>query len=340
MKKISINMLSIADTVKGHGVETAYNELIKLLEKYGEDDLKIVKNKGLKYDILHMHTANPISFIKQRLTKNKTLTYVHFLPNTLNGALKIPKLFMKIYAWWVKKSYMMSDYLVVVNPTYINEMVKLGYDKERIFYIPNYVSQNNFFVLNDKDKIKYRRKYKYKENDFIVVSIGQLHKGKGVLDFIKLAKENPDIKFLWVGGFNFGKFMDGYNEIKEVYDNPPKNLKFSGVVDRNEVNILCNISDVFFFPSYYESFGLVVLEAANTEKPLVLRDLDTYKNIYNNNYLSGNNNDEFINHIRMLKDNKDEYRKYIKKSKNIKKMYDEKEIYIKWLNLYRTISNK
>ena len=340
MKKISINMLSIADAVKGHGVETAYNELISILNKYGKDELEIVHNKGLDADILHLHTPDPVSFFKQRLTKNTTLTYVHFLPNTLEGAIKMPGVFMDIYAWWVKKIYLKSDYLVVVNPTYIDEMIKLGFNKERIFYIPNIVSNDNFFVVPDKLKKQYRKKYGYTDDDFIVVSVGQLHKGKGVLDFIELAKENPNIKFIWVGGFNFGNMMEGYKEIKEVYDNPLPNLRFTGVIERNEVNIFCNMSDVFILPSYYESFALVALEAANTEKPIILRDLDTYKDIYYDNVLYGKNNKDFNKYIRNLKNDKKLYKEYVSNTKKIKKMYNEKEIYIKWLNLYKTIYNK
>lgn len=294
MGKISVNMLSVADIVKGHGVETAYNELVHLLEKYGKNDLNIVKNKGEDYDVLHLHTVDPVGYIKQKMTKSTTLTSVHFLPNTLDGALKIPRVFSNIYAWWVKKIYLDSDYLVVVNPNYVDEISKLGVDKSKIFYIPNVVSNDSFYVISEKDKDRFRKKYGYKKDDFIVVSVGQLHKGKGVLDFVKIAKENPDIKFLWVGGFNFGNVMEGYDEIKEVYDNPPKNLRFSGIVDRKEVNILCNISDVFFLPSYYESFALVALEASHTEKPIILRKLDTYKNIYYDNVLYGKNNEEFI----------------------------------------------
>lgn len=338
MKKISINMLSIADVVKGQGVETAYNELIALLQKYGKDELDIVKNKGLNYDILHMHTCNILSFLKQRLTKNVTLTYVHFLPNTLDGTLKIPKLFKKIYAWWVKKCYLKSDYLVVVNPTYKNEMVKLGFNKEKIFYIPNYVSSDNFYPIDTIEKENLRKKFGYKKDDFIVVSIGQLHKGKGVLDFIEIARKNKDIKFLWIGGFNFGRNMEGYKEIKEVYDNPFSNIKFTGVIDRSEVNKLCNIGDIFFSPSYYESFSLVCLEAAMTEKPIILRNIDTYKEIYFDNVLYGNNNDDFIKLIRKLKNNKNEYNKYVKKSNNIKNMYNDKEIYNKWITLYKKIT--
>lgn len=339
MGKISVNMLSVADIVKGHGVETAYNELVHLLEKYGKNDLNIVKNKGEDYDVLHLHTVDPVGYIKQKMTKSTTLTSVHFLPNTLDGALKIPRVFSNIYAWWVKKIYLDSDYLVVVNPNYVDEISKLGVDKSKIFYIPNVVSNDSFYVISEKDKDRFRKKYGYKKDDFIVVSVGQLHKGKGVLDFIKVAKENPDIKFLWVGGFNFGNVMEGYDEIKEVYDNPPKNLRFTGIVDRKEVNILCNISDVFFLPSYYESFALVALEASHTEKPIILRKLDTYKKIYYDNVLYGKNNEEFIKYIRMLKEDKKFYNNAVKMTKKINKMYTEKEIYKKWLKLYKTISN-
>ena len=337
MNTIKVNMLSIADVIKGQGVETAYNELTGLLDKYGKDDIDFVKNKGLNYDIMHMHTVNPISYIKQRLTKGTTLTYVHFMPNSLEGTLKLPKFCLKVYSWWVKKCYLKSDYLVVVNPEYIQDMVDMGYDRNKIFYIPNIVSSDKFKVFSKKENLNYRRKYGYSKDDFIVICVGQLHKAKGVLDFIEIAKNNPDIKFIWVGGFNFGPLMEGYKKIKEVYNNPYPNLRFTGIVDRSEVNTLLNISDVFFLPSYYESFGLVVLEAAFTNKPIVLRDLEIYRSIYNDNYLCGKNNKEFIKLIRLLKDDKKIYNKYVNCSKKIKVMYNEKSIYNKWKKLYSSI---
>lgn len=338
MKKISINMLSIADVIKGQGVDTAYEELLSLLNKYGKEDLIIKKNKGLKYDVLHMHTTNPISYIKQRLSKGVSLTYVHYLPNNLEGALRLPKFMLKIYTWWTKKCYLKSDYLVAVNPTYKLELKKLGYNEDKVFYIPNFVSRDSFYVIDNKLKEKYRKKYNFKKEDFIVIGVGQLHKGKGIFDFIKIAKENPDIKFIWVGGFTFGKLMEGYKRIKKVYDNPPSNLLFTGIIPREEVNILCNISDVFFLPSYYESFALVALEASHTQKPILLRDLSTYKDVYFDNYLKGHNNGDFINNIRELKNNKKLYNEYVNKSKKIKEYYSEEKIYNKWLELYRTIS--
>lgn len=340
MKKVSVNMLSIADSIKAQGVDTAYSELIKLLNKYGKKDIKIVKNRGLKYDVLHLHTTNPISYIKQRLSKGVSLTYVHYLPDTLEGALKLPKIALKTYAWWTKRCYLDSDYLVVVNPTYVDELSNLGYPKNKIFYIPNFVSKDSFYKMKKKDILKNKEKYGFNEDSFIVICVGQLHKGKGIFDFIEIAKQNPDIDFIWVGGFTFGHLMEGYEKIKKVYDNPPSNLHFTGIVDRSEVNILCNISDVFFLPSYYESFGLVALEAAHTGKPIVLRDLITYKDIYLDNYLCGNNNKEFSSIIRKLKDDKKFYNEYSSKSNKIVDIYDEAKIYNKWLDLYKKISRE
>ena len=90
----------------------------------------------------------------------------------------------------------------------------------------------------------------------------------------------------------------------------------------------------------YTSFALVALEAAHTEKPLVLRDLDTYKDVYFDNFLKGKNNKEFIKEIRMLKDDKKLYNEYVSKSKKIKSIYNDEVIYKKWLNLYTKISKK
>ena len=67
--KIKINMLSMADSVDGQGVGSAYLELMKLLKEDGMDDFEIYLNKGTKYDILHAHTVEPRNYIKMKFSK-------------------------------------------------------------------------------------------------------------------------------------------------------------------------------------------------------------------------------------------------------------------------------
>ena len=103
--KIKINMLSMADSVDGQGVGSAYLELMKLLKEDGMDDFEIYLNKGTKYDILHAHTVEPRNYIKMKLTKSPTVAYVHFLPDTLDGSIKLPKFAFGIFKKYVIKFY-------------------------------------------------------------------------------------------------------------------------------------------------------------------------------------------------------------------------------------------
>ncbi|GAY74374.1 glycosyltransferase LafB [Lentilactobacillus kosonis] len=60
-----------------------------------------------------------------------------------------------------------------------------------------------------------RQKYGYDLNKFTVLGSGQIQTRKGVLDFVKLANQNPDVQFIWTGGFSFGKITEGYAELEK-----------------------------------------------------------------------------------------------------------------------------
>ncbi len=337
MKKISINMLSSADKVKGQGVGSAYLELIKLLREDGKEYFDIYINKGSKYDILHAHTIDPINYIKLKFTKGKKVIYVHFLPTTLDGSIKLPKLFFNIFKWYVIKFYKLADKLVVVNPIFIKEMIENGLDKDKIVYIPNFVSKEEFYSLDNKEKINIRKKYGYTEKDFIVMGAGQVQTRKGVMDFVEVAKKMPDIKFIWAGGFSFGAITDGHEELKKVMDNPPENVNFLGIVERKNMNELYNMSNVLFVPSYNELFPMTILESTNCHVPLLLRNLDLYEDILFKKYLKGNNNNDFIKELTKLKNDKKIYKEQIKNSKYISDFYTKDHVLEMWIDFYTSI---
>ena len=77
---------------------------------------------------------------------------------------------------------------------------------------------------------------------------------------------------------------DGYEELKKVVENPPDNLRFPGIVDRNQMNKYYNIADLFLLPSFNELFPMSVLEACSTNTPVMLRDLSLYHSIIAGKY--------------------------------------------------------
>ena len=332
MSKISINMLSSADKVAGQGVGSAYLEQVSLVRDGAPELFDIYINSHKKCDIVHVHTVDLWNYFK--MNKGVSVCYVHFLPDTLDGSIRLPKFAFNIFKKYVTKFYNKADHLVVVNPIFIDDLVKFGIDRDKITYIPNYVSKEKFFK---KDATDIRKKYNIGKDEFVVLGVGQVQTRKGVMDFIDVANKMPDTTFVWCGGFSFGMITDGYDELKKVYENPPKNVIFTGIVPREEMNDMYNMADVLFMPSYNELFPMSILEAINSAKPLLLRDLDLYKDILFEKYLKGTNNDEFVSKLNELKSDKKLYDKYSKLSTEISEFYSKEHVLEIWKEFYQSI---
>ena len=341
MKKIKVNMLSMADSVDGQGVGSAYLELIKLLNERGKNEFEVQINKGIKNcDIIHAHTFEPRNYIKLKMAKVPTISYVHCLPQHFDGSIKLPKFAFNIFKKYVIRFYKQADHLVVVNPIFKKDMVEAGLDENKITYIPNFVSKEQFYKKSNAEIKKIRKKYDIDENKFVVLGAGQVQTRKGVLDFVKVAEMLPDIQFVWAGGFSFGAITDGHAELKKVMENPPKNVKFLGIIPRNEMNDLFNACDLLFVPSYNELFPMTILEACSTDTPILLRDLELYEDILFKKYLKADNNEDFAKIIKNLKDDKKLYKEAVENAKYIYKFYSKDNIYKMWKEFYTNIIKK
>ncbi len=260
---------------------------------------------------------------------------MHFVPETLENSLHLFKPFKKIFYSYLIKFYNSMDKLVVVNPYFIDVLNDYGINKDKIKYIPNYVSSKKFYPYMIEDKERVRKEYNISKNKFVVLSVGQLQKRKGVIEFINLARTMPDVEFLWAGGAVFGKMSEGYNEIKDVINGElPNNVHFLGLIDRDKMNDLYNVANVMFLPSYEELFPMCILEAMCVNIPVLTRDLDIYNGILFDYYLSGNDNEEFKNVIDKLKDDKDFYNKMCQKSKEGNIFYSKESVMNMWHDFY------
>lgn len=335
----TINMLSKADTVKGQGVLSAYEEQVSLVQNNLNDTYKVEINEVKFADIMHYHTINLEYFLTLPFTKIKSTAvgYVHFLPETLENSIKLPKMIKKIFYKYVIEFYKSMDFLITVNPYFIDKLVEYGIDREKISYIPNYVSTKRFYKIDKSEKPKIRRKFGIDKDKFVVLCVGQLQLRKGIIDFIEVAKKMPDIQFVWAGGFSFKKISDGYEEIKKIVANPPANVKFLGIIPREEMNDLYNISDVMFLASYEELFPMTILESANCKIPILLRDIELYKGILDGYYLKGNNIQEFMDEILKLKNDPTYYNKASLLAEKCSKYYSEENVTKMWKSYYNKI---
>lgn len=333
--KLQITMFSSADSVEGQGVGSAYKEQVRLIEEGASDLFDVRINSWLKHaDIQHFHTIDPNFLLKMADHNAVNIAYCHFLPDTLEGSLKIPKLFQPVASSYITTFYKSADRLVVVNPSFIEELVKYGIDRKKIYYIPNFVSKDKFHRLPGKDRAAWRRKYGIALDAFVVLGCGQVQTRKGVLDFVETAKKMPEATFVWAGGFSFGPMTDGYAQLKEIMENHPDNVVFTDIVPREEMVHIYNMADVLFIPSYNELFPMTILEAANLSIPMVIRDLDLYKDILFNNYLKGSSNEEFAELLKALYENPELYEFWKSRSDAIADYYSRDHVLSMWREFY------
>lgn len=336
----TINMLSSAEKVKGQGVASAYLEQVNLVQSGLSDKYKVEINKFKPCDITHYHTVDFKHFLSLPFAKisGKTVGYVHFLPETLEESLDIPILFKKAFYRYVIAFYNKMDYLVTVNPCFIDKLCEYGIDRRKITYIPNFVSSKDFYPVDLNKKKEIREKYSICTDAFVVLGVGQVQTRKGVLDFVEIAKNMPDIQFIWAGGFSFGRITSGYKELKEIVESPPENVKFIGIVERDDMNSVYNMSDVFFLPSYNELFPMAILEAMNCHLPIVLRDIDIYKNILFDYYLKASDNKEFERILNTLKNSANKYKLAKESSVAGSRYYSKEHVLQLWREFYDNIS--
>ena len=332
--QLNITMLSQATSVPGQGVGSAFLEQVNLVKQ--SKKLQILINSFKKTDILHIHTLNPQYIIRAHLTRKPVIIYVHLLPSTLNDSITLPPIFMKFMKWYVKKAYQSADFLVVVNPSFIQPLMDLGIKKDKITFIPNYVDSKDFSFEKPIDELK----QKYHINRFTVLGVGQVQHRKGVLDFIDVARRLPQFDFIWAGGFSFKSMTAGYGELKKIMDKPPKNVRFLGIVPREQMKEIYAICDVFFLPSYEELMPMSVLEAATMQKPILLRSLELYQPVFFNHHLQATNNEEFAKMIIKLSSEEALYQEALQHSSWLTTHYNKASILKQWENYYQEVIDR
>jgi len=333
---MKINMISETmgknGPIDANGVHSAFMDVLNSLRKLPDIEVE-VNGEGDDYDVIHSHTIGPVFMKKSKGKRYKTLVSAHVIPESMVGSIILSKYWLPFFTMWMKRAYNRASMVLAVSPTVKKRLEELNI-KAKVVFMPNSINRENFQYSTDKS---YRSKYNLSPTDFVVLCIGQIQTRKGVADFIECAHMMPDVKFIWAGNRPFGKATAGFTETEKMIEEAPENCKFIGKVDRDDMPKVLNMSDVFFFPSFQENHPVAVIEAASAKLPIILRDIEEYKDIFFDYYLKGKTNIEFVEIIKKLKTDKELYSEYMEKADKIGEEYDVITVTKKLVNAYKEV---
>jgi glycogen(starch) synthase len=167
-----------------------------------------------------------------------------------------------------------ANAVVTVSYAMRDQLISLGFDEKKIRVVHNGVDQDKYSPDNklvSKDKVeKFREEIGVKDSPMILF-LGRLSWVKGADTLVeampKILKEVPNAKLVILGRGDQEAMLRSKIMHLNIQDHVITHFK---MVDENERLLYYAACDVAVFPSKYEPFGIVCLEAMSLGKPVIV----------------------------------------------------------------------
>ncbi len=228
------------------------------------------------------------------------------------------KLIYKTVEKWLSKY---TDVLVTINDEDYNAALKMK--AKKVYKINGIgVDLSTYRVNENLNKVEFRKELGLNEDNFVVVSIGELNKNKNTLRVVDVVAkiENPNIKYVICGQ---GGLEKKYKEKIEKYGLQDR-VKMLGF--RKDIPNILQVSDVFIMPSYREGLPKSMMEAMCYGLPVVASNVRGCADLVGADeggiLCSTDNNDMLKQAIEKLYNDKALYSSCATRNKNFVRNYD------------------
>ncbi|MFL0196723.1 glycosyltransferase family 4 protein [Clostridium sp. WILCCON 0269] len=282
-----------------------------------ERAVRLINQSG-RFDLIHAHdwlAAFSAKTLKWSF-KIPMVCTIHATEYGRNGGIStVTQRYISSTEWML--TY--ESWKVVACSNYMKNQINKIFStpEEKIWVISNGIDVEKFQF--NFDWMKFRRKYAL-DNEKIIFCIGRHVFEKGIHLLIEAApniiSRYNDCKFIIAGT---GPMTEELRD-KVKYFGLENKFLFTGYMDEVEKNKLYRVSNAAVFPSLYEPFGIVALEAMASACPVVVSDTGGLSEIVEHRKnglkcINGNTNSIADNIIELLYDNElAEYIRYNEKN--------------------------
>jgi len=262
----------IAEDIKkwGRGIQLFSKILVYNYLSASKFVNELVRKEGFKYDIVIAHdwlsaiagitikkeSGLPLAFHVHSTEKGRTLG---------NGSEVVSNIELH--------GAKAADLIVTVSYAMKDELVKLGFPKEKIQVCYNGVDPQKYNpeTVKADDVKKIRDFYGLEDDDLMIFFIGRLVGVKGVDKLIMampyVLQKLPKAKLIIVGLGDLQDYLVNLVKTMKLQDCVKFRFEFIPEEERILHYAAC---DIAAFPSLYEPFGIVALEAMSMERPVVV----------------------------------------------------------------------
>lgn len=233
-------------------------------------------NPNEDFDILHINTIGPKSMAmihKARKLGRKVIYHAHSTKEDFENSFVLSNQIAPVFKKRLIHLYGKADAIITPTP-YSKKLLESYGLPQPICAISNGIDVEHFDINEAKTK-EFRSFFHLQEEEKVVICVGLYFERKGILDFIEVAKQLPQCKFIWFGSVPLYAIPRNIRLL--VTKNHPDNVIFPGYISGDIIEGAYCGADAFFFPSKEETEGIVVLEALASYQEVILRDIPVFE---------------------------------------------------------------
>lgn len=233
---------------------------------------------GWQWDVVHAHdwlVAHSAKVLKHSFEKPMVAT-IHATESGRNDGIHNDlQNHINQVEWWL--TY--EAYQVIVCSDHMKDELKRLFQvpEDKISILPNGVRLENFRETH-KDLVNFRRQY-VTDDEKLIFYIGRLVREKGLDTLLEsvpqVLEKYPRSRFVIAGKGPEKERLE--HKAREL--GVDERVSFIGFIDDPTRNSLYRVADAAVFPSYYEPFGIVALEAMAAQTPLIATDIGGFAEI-------------------------------------------------------------
>lgn len=258
----------------------------KKLYEYFEREKELLLKKGLrvvffergkiprKADLVHYPFFDPFFLTLPFFKTRKRVVTVHDLIPLIFPD-KYPKGIRGEIKWQIQKRLLKSGEGIITDSESSKRDICgiIGYPKERIFRV--YLAAGERYKKLTKGSWEKETREKYKLGEEFIVYVGDINYNKNVKGLLEEYKEvksrGSRAKLVLVGGAFLERELKEAIEIRNLVESLDlkKEVVFTGQVGNDDLVKIYNLATIYVQPSFYEGFGLPVLEAMGCGCPVL-----------------------------------------------------------------------
>jgi len=238
----------------------------------------------------------------------------------------------KIHFWKFRKAANSADKIIAISEQTKRDIIQfLKVPESRIEVI--YQGCHKAFKEQQSEEFIQKTKEKYSLPEKFILNVGTIEERKNLLNVVKALKDT-NIPLVVVG-----KKTKYFRKVEQFVQQHKISVQFLEGVSMDELAAIYKLADIFVYPSFFEGFGIPVIEALFSKTVVITSNTSCLPEAGGPDsvYVDPENHLDIQSKIKFLWDNESERKRRADKGFQFVQQFNDESIANNLMNLYRKI---